>query len=201
METLIGIVGADFVLMAADANQARSIVLMKDDVDKIRLLDGNKLLGAVGNPSDCDMFGEFIDKNTTLYRLRTGISLSTDATAHWTRRKLANALRKGPYQCDLMIAGVDRESGPDSPLVPSLYYMDYLSSLNQLDFAVHGYASNFILSVLDKYHRPGMDREEVLSLLRTCLHELKTRFVIKAPKFIVKVVDKDGITVLDPIEV
>lgn len=212
METLIGIVGTDFVVMAADATSARSILLMRDDVQKIRDLDGNKLMAAVGDSADRDMFCEFVEKNVTLYRLRTGISLSTAATAHWTRRKLATALRKGPYQCDILIAGFNSEGQirrhghelSDSAItepVPSLYYLDYLASMNKLDFAVHGYGSNFILGILDKLYRPDMNLEEVLGLLRTCLNELKTRFIIKAPVFTVKVVDRNGARSLETISV
>uniref|UniRef100_A0A7S4UZ36 Proteasome subunit beta n=1 Tax=Paramoeba aestuarina TaxID=180227 RepID=A0A7S4UZ36_9EUKA len=199
METLIGIVGEDFVLISADANAGRSIVLMKDDVQKIHPLDSNKLFGAVGNPSDRDLFTEYIQKNITLYRLRTGISLSTESTAHWTRRKLANALRSNPYQTDLMIGGVDKDPQSEE-YVPSLYYMDYLASMNKVDFGVHGHGSNFLLSVMDKYYKKGMTREEALNLLRTCINELKVRFIIKAPRFNVQIVDKDGIHELDPVQ-
>ena len=200
MESLIGIKGADFVLIAADANAGRSIVLMKDDVQKIHSLDGNKLFGAVGNPSDRDLFTNYIQKNITLYRLRTGISLSTESTAHWTRRKLANALRQNPYQTDLLIGGVDKDPQSEE-YIPSLYYMDYLASLNKLDFAVHGHGSNFLLSVMDKYYKPGMTKDEVVDLLKACIHELKVRFIIKYPRFNVQIVDKDGIHVLDPIQI
>ena len=65
METLIGIVGVDFVLLAADANSARSIILMKEDVDKINVLDENKLLGAIGDTADRDMFCEFVEIRVT----------------------------------------------------------------------------------------------------------------------------------------
>lgn len=51
-----------------------------------------------------------------------------------------------PYFVNLLLAGFDTTEGP------SLYYMDYLASLNKLDFAVHGYGSFFALSVLDRYY-------------------------------------------------
>lgn len=35
MDTLLGIVGKDFVILAADAGQVRSIMRLKDDADKI----------------------------------------------------------------------------------------------------------------------------------------------------------------------
>ena len=297
METLIGIVGKDFVLMAADANSARSIVLMRDDVTKIRPLDDNKLLAAVGDPADRDMFCEYVEKNMKLYRLRTGISLSTSAAAHWTRRQLATALRKGPYQTDLLIGGFDAapeterdekdeevfffdrnrnemycwlftaklkririivfsdpilspgitrrhishyspkeryfhilfhwfKNHPErkafwEPIVfyylsatthqpftsphlyflgtPVLYYMDYLASMNQLNFAVHGYGSFFCLGVMDKYYKKDMTLEEALDLLKNCIWELKTRFIVKFPRFYVKIVDHEGVRDLDEI--
>jgi 20S proteasome subunit beta 4 len=204
METLIGVVGADFVLIAADANSARSILVMKNDVEKIRDIDGNKLLAAVGDSADREMFCDYVEKNLALYKFRTSISLSAHASAHWTRRNLATSLRKGPYHCDLLIAGFD-PANPGSKTthstIPSLYYIDYLASMNRLDFGAHGYGSNFVLSIFDRYYKPGMSVEEVLQLLRTCLNELKTRFIIKEPLFTVKIVDRNGVRSLDPIQV
>lgn len=47
---------------------------------------------------------------------------------------------------------------------------------------------------MDRYHYPDMDVEEAKELLRKCLEELRTRFIVNLPKFTVKLVNKDGIT-------
>lgn len=100
--------------------------------------------------------------------------------------QLATALRKGPYQTNLLLAGWDDKDGV------SLYQMDYLASLSKVDFGAHGYAANFILSVFDRDWKKGMNVEQALDVVRRCIHELKTRFLISQPVFTVKLVDQTG---------
>jgi 20S proteasome alpha/beta subunit len=87
----------------------------------------------------------------------------------------------------LLLAGYDVNKGP------SLYWMDYLAALSKVKFGAHGYAANFILSVFDRDWKEGLTLEEGLDIVRKCIHELKTRFLISQPVFIIKVVDKDGV--------
>eukprot|EP00959_Pyramimonas_sp_CCMP1952_P406554 8520894-Pyramimonas_sp.AAC.2 len=70
--------------------------------------------------------------NMQLYKYRNGIALSTHAAANFVRGELATALRKGPYNCNLLVAGYDNDK-------PSLYYIDYLSCLHKMHCAGHGY--------------------------------------------------------------
>ena len=61
-----------------------------------------------------------------------------------------------------------------------------------MNFGVHGYAASFMLSVLDSQWKENMTLEEGLELARMCVNQLKMRFLMNQPKFIVKIVDKDG---------
>ena len=99
-------------------------------------------------------------------------------------------MRKGPYQTNLLLGGYDREAGA------SLYFMDYLAALSKVTFGAQGHCSNFILSVFDREWRPDMTIEDGLDVIRKCIHELSTRFLISQPNFVIKVVDKDGIRVV-----
>jgi len=190
-DNLIGITGADYVLLAADSATARSIVLMKENEDKIMHLDSHKLLAASGPSGDREHFTEFIQRNMELYELRQGHSLSSHAAAHFIRGELATALRSNPYQVNLLLGGYDKDEGP------ALYFMDYMASLQKLDFACQGYAGYFVLSILDRHYKKGMNLEQGLAVLQLCLEQLKTRFVLNGVSFVIKVVTKDGITVLD----
>ena len=105
--------------------------------------------------------------------------------------QLATAIRKGPYQTNLLLAGYDEQVGP------SLYFMDYLAAMSKVNFGAHGYAGNFILSVFDREWKSGLSLEEGIEVVKKCLHELKTRFMISQPVFVIKVVDQNGIRVLD----
>jgi len=184
-EASFGIVGKDFVLVAADCHAAFSICRLKDDVDKITEVEG-KLFCALGPSADTVNFVEFISKNIRLHTLRTSTMLNTHAAANFTRNELAHALRKGPYQADLLIAGVDDDG-------PGLYFMDYLSSMEKVNKAAHGYGAYFALSIMDKYFKADMTLDEAKNVIKLCIEEMQRRFVVHLGKFKVKVVDKDGV--------
>ena len=190
MDTVIGIVGKDFVLLAADTTRARSIVVLKGDDDKIMHLDSHKLLGAAGETGDSHQFCEFIQKNINFNRFKSDVPLSTDATANFIRNQLAIALRQNPYAVNLLLGGYDKTG-------PSLYFLDYLASMHKMKYAVHGHSGNFLLSILDKEYRDNLTVEQALTILRACVAELKIRFLINCPRFIVKVVDQNGIRVVN----
>ncbi|KAL0484679.1 proteasome subunit beta-2 [Acrasis kona] len=185
-DCVIGIVGKDYVLLAADATAAFSIILMKDNEDKILKLDDNKLLAASGEAGDRVQFTEYIQKNLSLYKFRNDRALSTHGAAHFLRGELATALRKNPYQVNMLLAGYDKEIGG------SLYYVDYLASMQKVPFGAHGYGSYFVWSILDKYAHLDMDLDEGIDVLNKCIAEVQKRLLLSTPRFIVKVVDKNG---------
>ena len=168
--------------------------MFKQDEDKIFPLDSEKdedaslIVGCAGPQGDRTQFCEFIQKNVILTNLRTGVRMSPRAASAYTRGELATALRsRGAYQANLLLAGVDKIDGPE------LYWMDYMASFAKVNFGAHGYASNFIISVFDREYKYDMSVEEALEVVKKCLHELKTRFLIHQPNFSIKIVDKDGI--------
>jgi len=193
MDSLFGLVGDGYTIVAADAAAPRSILVFKQDEDKIIPLDSTQeststiMMGCAGPQGDRTQFCEYIQKNIILSNLRTGLKMSTHAAAYFTRRELATALRsRGSYQVNLLLAGCDQDG-------PSLYHMDYFATLQKTNFGVHGYGSNFTLSIFDKEWKEGMSLAEGMEIIRKCIVELKMRFLIHQPKFIVKVVDKTGI--------
>lgn len=188
MEALIGITTKDYTIIAADGSASRSIVVFKSDEDKIMKLDKTKLLGAVGPIGDRKEFSEFAQKNIHLRYLRNGFRMDTKAAAAWTRNELATALRRGPYQVNLLMGGYDEGTGP------SLYFMDYMASMAQVPFGAHGYASNFVLSTLDRHWKKDMTLEEGKECLKLCLNIIRTRLLLNYKQFNIKIVGPDGIT-------
>jgi 20S proteasome alpha/beta subunit len=61
---------------------------------------------------------------------------------------------KSPYQVNLLIGGYDN-AGHGEPGGPRLFYMDYLASMVDVPFAIHGYGSFFALSIMDRFYREG----------------------------------------------
>lgn len=61
---------------------------------------GSKTLMAVsGEPGDRDHFGDYIQKNLSLYKMRNNYEISTFAAVNFTRRNLAEYLRSRVSKC------------------------------------------------------------------------------------------------------
>ena len=115
---------------------------------------------------------------------------------------MATFLRKSPYQVDMLLGGVDEEG-------PALYLIDYLASSSKVDYGAHGYGSFFITATMDRYFKVNtfplfssgfgfmieqedMNEEEALELAQKCINEIAVRFLIKQPKFKVKIIKATG---------
>jgi len=93
-----------------------------------------------------------------------------------------------------LLAGVDPKSAQ-----PSVFWMDYLGAMVKVPFAAHGYAGYFCSSVFDRHWKPYMTQEEGMDVLKKCINELRTRLVLNQGEFLVKLITKDGIQVLENI--
>jgi 20S proteasome subunit beta 4 len=105
---------------------------------------------------------------------------------------MAQFLRKSPYQVNMLIGGVDKQDEK-----PSLYWMDYLGTLQKVNYGAQGYCSNFVLSTMDCHWKEGMTVEEGKELMRRCIAELNIRFLISQKHFLVKLITKDGVAVIE----
>lgn len=177
-------------MLAADQSNARSILVYQKNLDKITKLSSHSAMGVSGPNSDLVNFTEYISKNFALYELANdGTKLSTKAQANFCRNELAVALRKGPYQVNLLLGGYDEKQGGE------LYFLDYFGALQKVPYGSQGHASAFCLSIMDKEYNENITEEGALDLIQQCIKELNTRFLINQQNFMIKVVDKDGVRV------
>ncbi len=109
---------------------------------------------------------------------------------------MAEALRRAPWQVQCLVGGYEDKTGPE------LYWLDYLGTLSRSMIAAQGYATHFVLSILDNnFKKVGqsssqdMSQEEAFDVMKLCFAELKNRFLVSQASFIIKVVSKDGIQV------
>lgn len=189
MESLLGIKCDSFVLLAHDNSAGRSVLVMKQNQDKIFRLDENVAMLVCGDTGDTVYFGEFVQKNMAYYRIRNGYPLSPKAAASYTRHEMAKRLRQYPNFVNLLMGGYDPKS-----TTCSLYWMDYLGTLAAVPFGAHGYGAYVSLSILDRYHRPDMSKDEAKDLLIKCIAEIQKRLVISLPSFSFYFVDENGIS-------
>ena len=66
MDSVFGICGKDWVIVAADTAVNRSIFTLKHDDDKILPLNTNKVLAAAGEQTDRYQFCNYIKRNLEL---------------------------------------------------------------------------------------------------------------------------------------
>lgn len=191
MDSLIGITGKDFILLATDAMCGRSIIVFKQDEDKQLQLNQNVVMAMSGSSGDRDAFGNLIKRNISLKELRDQRQLDTAEVANFTRSELHDALRSGPFQVNLLIAGVDKDVEQNA--VPQLFYMDHLASMVQVPYGVHGHSSNFLLSLLDAEWKKDLDQAQAIELFKRCKGELSTRFLINFSAWTIRILTKDGV--------
>ncbi|ELU39797.1 proteasome component Pre1 [Rhizoctonia solani AG-1 IA] len=190
MECSIALTGADYVLVASDMSAARSIVRMKSNEDKTKILGPNLVMAYSGEPGK-------------LYQMRYVHPLRPPSAASWIRRSLADSLRsRHPYSVNLLLGGVDLAEAPvhapDGPKGrPSLYWIDYLGTLAEVPFAAHGYGSYFVLSLFDRYHNPQANLEEGLETLRRGIAEIQKRLIVGLENWSVKLITRDGVKEVD----
>jgi 20S proteasome alpha/beta subunit len=133
----------------------------------------------------------FVSKNINLYTLsNNGAKLSTHAQANYARGEMAAALRKGPFQVNLLLGGYDEKAGG------SLYHLDYMGTLHKVKYGAQGYAQYFCSSIFDKECTANMTEEDALKVVDMCIKEIHTRFMLSQPNFMIKKVDKEGVKVL-----
>ncbi|GKY91304.1 hypothetical protein MPSEU_000102800 [Mayamaea pseudoterrestris] len=191
-DTVLGIQYDGGVLIACDQSNARSILLYQTNIDKIKELTSHTMMGVSGPNCDLVNFTEYIEKNLNLYELENdGTKLSTKAQANFCRNTLATALRKGPYQVDVLLGGYDTVKKQ-----AELYFMDHLAALQKVSYNAQGYAAYFCLSIMDRDYIKGLGYDDALEIMNKCIKALHKRFLLSQPNFIIKIVDKDGVRVV-----
>ena len=187
MDTVFAIKGKDFVLVVNETTVLHSIFKMKPDESKSYQLDDKILLSLAGDNADRDKFGMLIERNIQFLKFKNNVPLTVEEVASFTRNKLAESIRKSPFQVNSLICGYDEMKGPQ------IYWMDYLGTMGDVTYGSHGYAGYFVYSILSNFYRPDLKLDEAIDISKHCIAELRTRFLISQDHFVLKVIDKTGI--------
>ena len=190
MDSIFGLKGRDYVFIVAESTVNHSIFKLKTKHDKTYTLNDRCIVAFAGDHADRCKFGSFIQQNVALCRFRNGFELTVNEIAHFARTKLSEALRKQPYQVNCLIGGYDKEG-------PQLYWIDYMGTITEVPYGAHGHAAYFVSSILSNYWTPDTDKQKALEIIRTAIKELRTRFIIAQDHFLVKLIDANGVSVVE----
>ena len=187
MDTVFAIKGKDFILVVNETTVLHSIFKMKPDESKSYLLDDRILLSLAGDNADRDKFGSLIERNIQFLKFKNNVPLTVEEVANFTRTKLAESVRKSPFQVNSLICGFDEMKGAQ------IYWMDYLGTMGDVNYGSHGYAGYFVYSILSNFYRPDLKLDEAIDISKHCIAELRTRFLISQDHFVLKVIDRNGV--------
>lgn len=190
MDAIFAVTGKDCVLMCTDTTVYRGIQSLTHTKDKFHVLGTSQLMLMEGDTADCKNFGEYVKRNIILQTLKQNRDMTTNAVANYTRSELAAAIRKGPKQTNVLIAGVDMNEGTPSP---KLYTLDYFGSVCEVPFSGHGYAQYFVTSLMDTHWQPNMESGDLQKIIAYGMAEVRRRLMVQFPKFVVKEITKDGV--------
>ena len=140
-----------------------------------------------GDTCDRERFASFIQRNLDWHKYKHGYELDLESVAEFTRSELATAIRSGPFNVNLLIAGYDQAEER-----AKLFWLDYFGTLQEVKKGAHGYANYFTSSVLDNHYKKDMTLEEGIECIKGCINEMKVRFLLSVPSFVIKIITKDG---------
>ena len=288
-ETLIGVVGKDFVLLGADSSMSQSIIVTANNMDKIAVVadpgpinphqvslahQQTLAVAVAGDPADTSQVVGLLRAYATIEEYEKGVGCDVDffdsagvqqnndspagltvhALACLARQLIYQQLRtRTPLRVGMLVAGMMLPNEDDSVLFsvddvlgssissqvqrqlesattlvrpadsvesreatkksaitaveiqqktllqPRLFWLDEYGSMQRMkEYAVHGYASMFLWSILDKHYRPNMSLPEAQELLKMCFQQLRERYVINHSAGLpcVKCIDASGCRML-----
>lgn len=192
MDIVLGIRLKDSTLIATSKAFTRGISVLKATDDKTIDLNEHNMIAFTGESGDTTQFAEHIRANVQLFGLREGYDMESSEIASFVRHELATSIRsRKPYQVQILVAGV-KDDGEGF-----LSMIDYLGTRCDLPYAAHGYAAFYTMSLLDHHYKDDIDLDTGLRLLKLCEEELNKRMPIDFKGLNVKIVDKEGIRVID----
>ncbi|CAF1285453.1 unnamed protein product [Rotaria sp. Silwood1] len=197
VESIIGIRGKDFILLAQDANTTKyGILNMKFDTNRLFKLSEHCAMLAAGEPGDVVQFAEYVGKNIQLYKMINGIELSPYACANFTRHEMATSLRsRNSFLANLIIGGYSTNERDQQRV--QLYSIDYLGAMVSANVVAHGFCQYFALGIGDRLWKEDLTVEEGLAMLQIMVNELGKRMAAYPHCVFVRMIDAKGIHVLD----
>lgn len=179
------------VIIAADQmNASYGILILQENIDKVPVLSNHTMMGVCGPNCDITNFTNVIQQHMQTYHFQNNqtISLSVAAQANYARKVLSTALRRGPYQVDVLIGGVDAKTKQSS-----LYWIDYLGTLQKVNYGCQGYCTQFCLSIMDEQYNVNikMTKDDAIRIIQMCINEIQKRFLPQQKHFIIKCMEYD----------
>ena len=192
--TTIGIIGPDFVLLAADQQATMGNVVADEDAQKIYAITDYIAMTIAGGVGDALAVIRFLKSQAALYEIERGTKVTPKAISSLLSNVL-NGNRYYPFVFMPIIGGVNN--------APELYEVDPFGGVSEKrKYAVTGSGSDFALSMLDSEYKEGLSEDDALALGVKAIMASKNRDIYTGGRTIsVVMIDKNGYKIVDSKEV
>ena len=121
--------------MASTSSYPSGGVMRRDDIDWIKSIGTQTLVGFHGDVTDCDSLYDDIYASNKMHEMNFGgRSLSCDEIASICRSFISQKLRsKAPMQIDLIVMGWDKHLSR-----PRIFCLDRIGSMKEVEYIAHG---------------------------------------------------------------
>ena len=182
--TTIGLIGKDFVVLAAEQKSTMGYLIDSKVAQKIYQLDGHIGMTIAGSVGDALAMTRLLKAQLKLYKLERG-----PITVRGAATLLSNILQGSkyyPYMNQFILAGFDKE--------PVVYSFDPLGGFDVKDkFYSTGSGSPFAYGVLEAEFKENMSVDEAVPLVIKAIRTAIERDIGSGGKEIqVAVIDKNG---------
>jgi len=192
--TTVGVVGTDFVVLAADQQATMGNVVADEEAQKVYKITDYVALTIAGGVGDALALIRFLKAQAALYEVERGTKMTPKAVASLLSNVL-NGNRYYPFIFAPIIGGVNN--------APELYEVDPFGGVSEKKkYAVTGSGSDFAISMFDSEYKETPNEDEAISIAIKAVMSSKNRDIYTGGKSItVTVVDKRGFRIIDPKEV
>ncbi len=192
--TTVGLIGKDFVVLAADQQSTLGHFMADDDAPKVYQITSHVALTLAGALGDSQAMIRFLRAQANLYE----VERETKITPLGVSSLLSNALnanRYYPFIFQPIIGGVNNK--------PELFELTPFGCVSQKKkYTVTGSGTEFALTILDSEYKDSFSEEEAIELAVKAIVVAKNRDIYTGGKSItVVVIDKKGFREVDEKEI
>lgn len=192
--TTVGIIGTDFVLLAADQQATMGYMAADDDARKIYKITDKIAVTISGTVGDSLAIIRFLRAQANLYEIERGTNITPNALTSLLSNIL-NGNRYYPFIFMPIVGGVNTK--------PELYEVTPFGDVSEKKkYGVTGSGTEYAVSALDADYKEGMTEDEALALAVKAISISRNRDINSGGRSItVAIIDKAGYREVDTKEV
>jgi len=184
----------EYVIMTADTLGSYGSLAKFCNVQRIRKVGDNAMIGAGGEISDFQQVLEYLENlETQNFCYADGVKLNApEIHSYLTRVCYNKRSRVNPFYNQFLIAGYTKKGG-------YLGYTDMYGTTFTDNYAATGYGLHFGLPLIRRFYNSKMPLDGARKLLSDVMRVLFYRDCRTINKITFAIVDKNGVTIEEPI--